>query len=157
MNKEDIVAWLDEHKIPYLTDPTNVSPEFLRNRIRSNVLPALRECDARFDQNFLSTLDKLQAADRVLTELTTYLYNQITTTQNGTAHLNLKEFFSLDPYLQKRVLMLWLISQDVLFVPQEAFLDEIIRFLGQPGSKTHQIHRTWGIAKEKDSASIKKT
>ena len=50
--------------------------------------------------------------------------------------------------------MHWLILEKVPFTPQEAFFDEIIRFLTQPGSKTHQIHKEWGIRKMKEMAWI---
>ncbi len=151
--KKDIVAWLDEHAIEYLIDPTNVSQDFLRNRIRANVIPALRECDKRFDKNFLSTLLKLQDADQFLDHLTKDLFKAIKK-ENA---INIQYLFNAGPpYLQKRILMHWLIQEQVPFTPQDSFFDEILRFLAQPDSKTHQIHEKWGITKEKEMAFIEK-
>ena len=200
--KKDIVAWLDKKGIEYLIDPTNVSQDFLRNRIRATVIPAMRECDDRFDKNFLSTLLKLQDADRLLDELTREKFREITNPPNGstclsgcsprteekksahhqtdttqkprkksspltvrgeqehsdvsnhTGKIAINKLLSLDPYLQKRILMHWLIVNKVPFTPQDSFFNEILRFLSQPGSKTHQIHEQWGIRKEKKMASI---
>ncbi|MEX0671873.1 MAG: tRNA lysidine(34) synthetase TilS [Candidatus Babeliales bacterium] len=151
IRKEDIVAWLDTNSITYCIDPTNITQNFLRNRIRSQVIPALRECDARFDHNFLNTLLKLQDADRLLNELTK---TQLNTIQEDNDAINLKQFFTFDPYLQKRIIMAWLIQEQAPFTPQESFLNEILRFLEQPGSKTHQMHETWSIKKEKEVAWI---
>ena len=64
INKQDLVNYLDEHNIPYLTDPSNISQEFLRNRIRKHVIPALKNCDARFDQNFQTTIHRLQKTEQ---------------------------------------------------------------------------------------------
>lgn len=64
INKTDIVSFLDIHKIPYIIDPTNISDNYLRNRIRNHVLPAFTTCDQRFDAKFLSTLANIQASGK---------------------------------------------------------------------------------------------
>jgi tRNA(Ile)-lysidine synthase len=148
--KKDIVAWLDEHHCEYLIDPTNVSQEFLRNRIRAHVIPALRDSDVRFDKNFLSTLLKLQDADSFLEQLTDDIYKAISQ-ESG---LNIKHLLSFDPYIQKRLLIKWLINANVQFTPQDAFFNEIIRFLQQPGNKTHAVHNAWCIKKMDNIAFI---
>jgi len=38
----------------------------------------------------------------------------------------------------------------------KGFLDEIIKFLKQPGSKEHQLHTAWILVKKRDIAHIKK-
>lgn len=38
-----LLAWLSERALPYRTDPSNFDRRFLRNRIRHETLPALRE------------------------------------------------------------------------------------------------------------------
>lgn len=41
--KSDILAWLDDHEIPYLIDPTNIDPEISeRNRLRKLLWPSLQ-------------------------------------------------------------------------------------------------------------------
>src|SRR3990172_10012376 len=137
-NKEDIIAYLHEHKIPYLTDPSNESPEFLRNRIRLTVLPALKQCDKRFDKNFLATLHRLQETESFLEEITQQALDHITTEENGVLYLAIQEFFNLHTILQKRIILTWLCQEKVPFTPTETFFDEIIRFFRQPGSKTHR-------------------
>lgn len=41
--KKEILAWLEERGIPSIDDPTNRSPQFLRGRMRQEMLPFLRE------------------------------------------------------------------------------------------------------------------
>ncbi len=156
INKDEIIAYLDGHTIPYLTDPSNESPEFLRNRIRSTVLPPLRTCDKRFDQNFLVTLKRLQETEQFFEQLTKQMFGTITTEIENKTTLDVEQFFSLHSVMQYRILMHWLVQERVPFSPTQSFLDEVIRFLQQPGSKEHAIHQQWKIIKKKQSAYITK-
>jgi len=156
INKDDIVRYLELHRIPYLVDPTNIEPLYLRNRIRNNVLPVLRETDDRFDLNFLKTVNHLQDADRFLEKLTHDTLTKTTWNENNKCTLFLPSFFQLDPFLQKRVLLQWLIGEKVIFKPSEGLLTEIIRFAQQEGSKKHQIHQSWAIIKKKNQLYITK-
>src|SRR5206468_2553566 len=79
INKDDIIAYLKQNNIPYLTDPSNESPEFLRNRIRATVLPALKACDKRFYNNFLTTIHRLQETEDYLHALTRILFEKLAT------------------------------------------------------------------------------
>ncbi len=156
-NKQDILDYLDEHNIAYLTDPTNASQEFLRNRIRTNVLPALTECDQRWDTNFLRTLTHLQDIEEFLVQLTKTTFASIATQKNDVWHLEPKKLLALAPILQYRILLHWLIINKVSFTPTQKFLDEILRFLQQPGTKKHQIHEAWTLVKNKDTIFISKS
>ncbi len=102
INKSDILQFLQENKISYLIDPTNVSQEFLRNRIRSNVLPALQTCDNRFDSNFLRTLNHLKDTENFLQKLVEEKFNEISKKTDNNFELNLKQLFALDKFLQKK-------------------------------------------------------
>ena len=149
-NKADIVAYLDQHTIPYLTDPTNVSPEFLRNRIRATVLPALRTCDTRFDKNFLATITRLQETELYLQQHTESLFKELFLDNT----IDIKKLLAHPAIMQYRLLIQWLCTTSISFPPTQSFLDEIIRFLRQPESKNHSIHPSWQIIKKKNFARI---
>ncbi|MEM6925847.1 MAG: tRNA lysidine(34) synthetase TilS [Myxococcota bacterium] len=38
---DDVARWVEHHGLAYRDDPTNVSPRYLRNRVRAEVLPLL--------------------------------------------------------------------------------------------------------------------
>jgi len=154
-NKQDLVNYLDTHKIPYLTDPSNISQEFLRNRIRKHVIPALQLCDTRFDQNFQNTIHRLQKTELFLEKLTQETFDNISTKTQGVFYINIKSLLNLDPVILYRVLVHWLITQNVKFPVSEGFLDEMIKFLKQPGSKEHQLHQDWLLVRKKGIAHIK--
>jgi tRNA(Ile)-lysidine synthase len=155
-NKKDIIHYLDAQKIVYLIDPTNVSESYLRNRIRLNVMPELQKADQRFNHNFLRTVHNLQAAEQTIADLTHDLFLKTTTMSNGTHYLNLASFFMQNEYLQKRILVYWLILEQVPFILTDRFLDEIIRFFTQQESKEHALHATWSLVKEKGLVHLKK-
>lgn len=148
-NKQDILDYLATHKIAYLTDPSNISESFLRNRIRLNVLPALQECDERFNANFIRTIKHLQQAESYLQYHTTALFQTIAQLKNNTWYVDTKKLQVYPIYMQNRLILHWIIMEQVPFVPTERFLDEIKRFLFKPEGKKHQIHKNWSINKKK--------
>lgn len=153
-SKSDILAYLDEHSIPYLTDPTNVHFDYLRNRIRATVLPAMLAADERFDHNFLITLNRLRSTEEFLEELTQKYFESISIRQDHMVMLDVIKLFAMHPVMQYRILMQWLISAQVPFAPSQAFLNELLRFLNQEGSKEHALHEHWKIIKKKNIAYI---
>jgi tRNA(Ile)-lysidine synthase len=156
-SRTDIIAYLDALHVPYLIDPSNESDTYLRNRIRNHVLPALRSADNRFEQNFERTLQHLKDADDFLDKLAEQTLATISSFVDRTLILDTKKFAQLDPVLQKRIIITWLIREHVRFTPTDRFINEIIKFMLIPTGKTHRIHQSWAIAKYKGLAQIHHT
>jgi tRNA(Ile)-lysidine synthase len=154
ISKTDILSYLNEHNIPYLTDPTNEHFDYLRNRIRATVLPALQAVDERFDQNFLITLNRVRDTEEFLEILTQTTLTSIATMHQGLCVIDIPALLALHPVMRYRVLMHWLIQAQVPFNPSQSFLDEIIRFLSRDGSKEHTMHESWKLVKKKNSVYI---
>lgn len=154
LKKEHIISFLEQQNIAYLTDPSNKQLFFLRNRIRAQVLPALREADSRFDKNFFATLTRLQETDEFLEKLAATTLAALSTQKDPVIKVDREKLLALEPVLQYRMLLAWLCQSGVPFTPTQAFLDEIRRFLSQPESKMHTIHQFWAIAKKKKLAWI---
>jgi tRNA(Ile)-lysidine synthase len=64
-SRAEIEAWAAEHGMPFVQDPTNESREYLRNRLRHDLLPALRRADPELDA---ALLDLSQRAARLRRE-----------------------------------------------------------------------------------------
>ncbi len=139
VNKSDITDHLQKTKLSFLTDPTNASSAHLRNRIRAEVLPALSQCDNRFEKTFGSTLEQLQEVDAFLSRLTLQTMSSIFTQNGESVRGNLAAFRSLDPVLQKRILITWLAAESVSFTASTSFLDEVLRFLNSTRGGSHAI------------------
>lgn len=153
-NKSDIIDFLDTHSIPYLVDPTNASDKFLRNRIRSQVLPALRTCDTRFDKKFEHTLEQLQQTEQFLQKETAKSAARLFEKKGETLYLPAAKLLQLHPVMRDRVLLYWLCQEDVKFPVHRGFFYEIIKFLAQPAGGVHQLHHEWQLVKQKGMVRI---
>ena len=150
IKKNEIMEYLTLHDKAYLTDPSNESDEFLRNRIRASVVPALRACDQRFDNNFAVSQHHLQQTHEFIQELSATILKEIS---DDTA-LFIEPLLSLHLVILHTILMQWLIMHKVPFSPSSGFLDEIIRFLKQPGDADHIFYQKWRITKRNGKATI---
>lgn len=152
--KSEILDYLNQNKINYLIDPTNESIDFLRNRIRKEVIPALRSCDDRFDINFSKTLDNIAQSEKFLENLTQELFNNISYIKDNKSYLDIEKLQKQDIFLQKRIILLWLCSYKISFNLSDNLLQEILRFFKNKKAKEHAISTSWLIAKSKNFAEI---
>lgn len=155
IDKKDILAYLHEHSIPYITDPSNSSDSYLRNRIRMQVIPALHSADARFDGNFLTTITRLQETEDYLQKHTEEVFVSMVSTQTEHVLVHIPTFLALHPIMRHRIVLHWLCLEKVPFPCTESFFNEMIRFLETIESKEHQIHPSWILVKKKELAFIK--
>ena len=150
--KSEILRYLEDNGIEYVTDASNESDDYLRNRIRKYVMPALSQADERFDQKFQTTLDTLEQEERLLKGVADQAYERVFEGSRGCK----EAFGALDSVLQKRVLVKWLCEQDVKFCPSTRFLDEIVRFVVSDRGGAHNIHLDWQIRKKSGKFWIEK-
>lgn len=55
--REEVEAFCSEHKVPFVTDSTNLSDDFTRNRIRHAVVPVLKSLNPSLLSSFATTLE----------------------------------------------------------------------------------------------------
>ena len=151
-NKKDILQYLHKHNIAYYTDPTNSSDDYLRNRIRNHVIPALQFADTRFDQNFTSTMHHLAQVEDFLDQHASATLVTISTDEGIDRH----KFLQLHTVVQHRILLQLMIKEDVTFTPSQKLFKEIMRFLEKSGCTQHAIHTSWAIQKNKSHFGITK-
>lgn len=59
MSREDILSYLSDLQQDYVTDSTNLQDEYMRNKIRLNVLPLLRELNPSVSESIAETAGRL--------------------------------------------------------------------------------------------------
>lgn len=69
LTREDILAWLEKEKQPYMTDHTNASDAYRRNFIRLNLLPLMEEINPSVRDALARTAANLSSVE--------ILYNQV--------------------------------------------------------------------------------
>jgi tRNA(Ile)-lysidine synthase len=67
--REETAAYCTERGLPWREDPSNADPRFARNRVRNELLPALRSLHPAAEQNVLRTLALLRDEAEVLDAL----------------------------------------------------------------------------------------
>ena len=155
-NKSDILQWLNNNGISYAHDLSNESDDYLRNRIRKYVLPALAECDGRWNNNFLATIHRLKQDDALLDDITKTTLNSLLVASHEPYAIDTRQFIATHSSLYRRIIIQWLILNNVPFPTTQAFLDEIIRFLSHERGGKHTIHDQWQLIKKQNIAWIVK-
>jgi tRNA(Ile)-lysidine synthase len=148
-SKQELLGYLKDTSIPYLHDETNDDPRYLRNAVRSSVLPALRACDARFDLSFYKALADLQETDAYLERVAELTLVQITSEDS----LHIEEFLATDKFLHPRLLVAWLRRVGIPFIPTTSFFDELVRFM-KNNAIEHQMHPHWKMIKSGNLLTI---
>ncbi len=144
--KQEIIEYLASEGLKYLEDETNKDTHYLRNAIRHLVIPALRDCDTRFDVSFSKTFSNVQQTDAYLDRVTKTAFDHITSKQSNVLALDKDKFLAIDSFLHHRLLVLWLCKEGVPFTPTTSFFNEIMRFMNNSG-KEHKVHTSWSIIK----------
>lgn len=68
--REDIIAFLSEREQSFVTDSSNLSDDYSRNKIRHNVIPALTELNSGFFESVKRLTESLYEDERFLSEQT---------------------------------------------------------------------------------------
>lgn len=152
IEKKEILDYLEKNKIEYLTDKTNESDKYLRNKIRKYVIPQIEKCDPRFSKKFASTLGLLQEENDFIQNLSLNIFDKIFHLSENTKKYigNLKEFRNLDKVIQKRIIIIWLSKEELKFNLSNNYLHEILRFLENKNGGSHQISITFTIVKKQN-------
>lgn len=154
VSRQEIMSWLANHHIQFLTDPSNASLNFLRNRIRHQVIPALNTADTRFSQKFTDTLQTITEEHELLQQLTRQTFDRIFT-QNGQQFIGNRTAFTILPKALQRHLLIELFCRTKSpFRPSRPFLDEAIKFLATPQGGSHLLSKWWKLVKEKGTFRI---
>jgi tRNA(Ile)-lysidine synthase len=75
--REEIESFLKQKKVDYLCDPSNLSDQYLRNRVRHNLLPLLRGYNPRIDRVLAQMADLFRAEEEFWQELMKEKFSQV--------------------------------------------------------------------------------
>ena len=100
--KEDILKFASLNNIKYFVDNTNFLDDHLRNRIRQNILPALKKENPNVHLKYLQFSEELVAADKVLQNLTNEIIKQV----YNNNRLLIPAFLKQDKVIEERIIKL---------------------------------------------------
>ena len=102
----EIADYAAETKLQWREDSSNASNKYLRNKIRHDVVPVLKELNANFATTFQNTQKYLQEAQAMVEDAAIIVYQQVAEQKDDTIHFDLVQLRRLPNY--KSYLYHWL-------------------------------------------------
>ena len=68
VTREDVLAFIDEYNLSYVTDSSNETDQFLRNRLRHKVIPLLKQENPSLAQNLSAMALRLRVDEEALSQ-----------------------------------------------------------------------------------------
>ena len=131
----DIRQWLADHRESFVEDPTNADPAFLRNRIRAQLMPALRAVFPHYAQTLPRSASHAAQAQSLLTEMALADWAVVADVSANAPHI--QRLQSLSPARQANVLRHWLQH----YCHSSASAAQLQELLGQIAACTTRGHQ----------------
>lgn len=103
-SKEEIYDFAKKENIPFREDKTNQKTDYLRNRIRHEVAPKLKEINVDFEKNFRKSLVYLKQSKNFIDQQIDQVLNEIQIKSNDFLVLNKSQFLKLDTFVRFEIL-----------------------------------------------------
>ena len=152
-SRRDLELYLSENDIPYVTDETNQDNQYARNRIRNEILPALKEIQPGCVDHIASAAGELQEIDAFIRKQAAPAYERITEKNEGSLQIGLCDFSGLDPVIQKEIIRMAIGE----FVPAKkdilrSHIESIVALAGKENGK--ELHLPQGVVITKTEQSL---
>jgi tRNA(Ile)-lysidine synthase len=136
-----IRTWLQDRSIPFIEDPTNTDTRFLRNRIRHDLLPQLREVFPHIADSVSRSASHAAQAQELLDAMAKEDAQALLC--NDSTGLRISSLQVLPRPRQANVLRWWLKSVHGV-IPSAAQLEELLDQLQACTTRGHRIHMKVG-------------
>lgn len=90
-SKEEIHYYAKKNKLKWREDASNLETKYLRNKIRHEVVPKLKELHPNFLQNFENTLNRLSASEEILNRYKKVLQAELFENEGEVIQISLKK------------------------------------------------------------------
>lgn len=135
-SREQILDYAKAENLKWVEDSSNADVKYLRNKIRHEILPVLKELHPTFLKNFELTQSHLKGANAILNNHVELLKSKIFESHNGGFRISIEELAVLHP----QSAYLYALLKDYGFT---AWADIARLLLGMSGkevrSKTHRL------------------
>ncbi len=100
--KDEILSYAKENKITWREDSSNKKNEYLRNQIRLEVLPKLKEINPNLLENFSKSIDRLQQSKSIIKDKMDSFISDVSFTRDENIYFEInkiKQVSNIDAYL----------------------------------------------------------
>ena len=105
-SREEILQYAEENNIEWREDSSNASNKYLRNKIRHDLVPVLKEINPNFLKAFQKTQSYLQESNEMVEDASIMIYQQVAKEAGKEIHFDLNQLKKLPNY--KSYLYQWL-------------------------------------------------
>ncbi|MCI9845842.1 tRNA lysidine(34) synthetase TilS [Flavobacterium pectinovorum] len=105
-SRKEILEYAKANTIEWREDSSNASNKYLRNKIRHDLIPVLKEINPNFLKAFQKTQSYLQESNEMAEDASIMIYQQVAKEQGEEIHFDLKQLKKLPNY--KSYLYQWL-------------------------------------------------
>lgn len=105
-SREEILKYAEENNIEWREDSSNASNKYLRNKIRHDLIPILKEINPNFLNAFQKTQSYLQESKEMVEDASIMIYQQVAKEEGDDIHFDLNQLKKLPNY--KSYLYEWL-------------------------------------------------
>ena len=148
VTKEEIFKYNKHNSIPFAIDSSNNSDKYKRNRFRKKILPFLKDENKDVHKSFLKFSNDLIEADE-------YILKEVNIIKRDVFNdnvLDLKKYFKLDLYIQKRLLeqILKDIYEDNIHVISSKHVHILTNLLSKDKNFEYNLPKGWIVLREYD-------
>jgi len=161
IRKDEIIDFLEKNKIQFVIDKTNKSQEFLRNRVRSLIVPSLNKVDKRLYKKILEFMDSARetnysfkellqlAFEKVFVNRTVALHKNRLPAKNSSTFIGLRSsFIKFGAKVRLSLLASLLIYEKSPLQLSRSLLLEIDRFLNRRNGGKHKVGSNLTVVKK---------
>ena len=155
ISKAEVLGYLSEKQLAYCVDKSNQDPKFLRNWIRTELLPKIgRRIDPHVPERLGRLAELLRDEDNYLDEVSRRRFAAMLQTNE----LARPEFLAQPKALQRRILRLWVErAQGHLRGLEFVHIDDMLRLIdGDPPQGRSSIPGGWELVREYESLRLQK-
>ena len=105
-SRDEILKYAKENNIEWREDSSNASNKYLRNKIRHDLVPILKEINPDFLKSFQKTQSYLQESNEMVEDASIMIYQQVAKEEGNEIHFDLAQLKRLPNY--KSYLYQWL-------------------------------------------------
>ena len=97
-SREQIETFAKENNIKWREDSSNASNKYLRNKLRHDVVPILKELNPSFMNSFQNTLDNLKQSQSLVDDASRIVYRKVVQEEEHQKKINISELIQLGNY-----------------------------------------------------------
>jgi tRNA(Ile)-lysidine synthase len=132
LSREEIDAIIAEEGLQYMEDSSNASTKYVRNKIRHEVIPRLKELNPRLEETFNNNLQRFRELETLLQHQLEKLNPQLLVRDGDDIHLDIAAIKSLEP---QRLLLFGLLNP---YGFNEHVIDDIISSLDKHSGRSFE-------------------